>query len=98
MDIMSACWTYRIWKPLEDEMKRLGGLLIALCLPYYGHAMAQTQSYPARQVTVVVSHAAGGATDIIARSVVQRLSGMWGHPVVVENRPGASTQIAASFV
>jgi tripartite-type tricarboxylate transporter receptor subunit TctC len=80
------------------KVKRLGGILIAVCALPYGYATAQTQSYPARQVTIVVSYPAGGATDIIARPVAQRLSDMWGQPVVVENRSGASTQIAASLV
>jgi tripartite-type tricarboxylate transporter receptor subunit TctC len=79
-------------------VKRLGGILIALCTLPYGYATAQTQSYPARQVTIVVSYPAGGATDIIARPVAQRLSDIWGQPVVIENRSGASTQVAASFV
>jgi tripartite-type tricarboxylate transporter receptor subunit TctC len=79
-------------------VKRLGGILIALCALPYGYTTAQTQSYPSRQVTIVVAYPAGGATDIIARPVAQRLSDIWGQPVVVENRPGANTQIAASFV
>jgi tripartite-type tricarboxylate transporter receptor subunit TctC len=79
-------------------VKRLGGLLIALCALPYGYTTAQTQSYPSRQVTIVVAYPAGGGNDTIARPVAQRLSDVWGQPVVIENRPGASTQIAASFV
>jgi tripartite-type tricarboxylate transporter receptor subunit TctC len=83
---------------LEKNVKRLGGILIALCALPYGYTTAQTQSYPSRQVTIVVAYPAGGATDIIARPVAQRLSDIWGQPVVIENRPGANAQIAASFV
>jgi tripartite-type tricarboxylate transporter receptor subunit TctC len=79
-------------------VKRLGGILIALCALPYGYATTQAQSYPARQVTIVVSYPAGGGTDTIARPVARRLSSVWGQPVVIENRPGASTQVAASFV
>jgi tripartite-type tricarboxylate transporter receptor subunit TctC len=79
-------------------VKRLGGILIALCALPYGYATAQMQSYPAKQVTIIVSYPAGGATDIIARAVAPRLSDIWGQPVIIENKSGASTQIAASFV
>jgi tripartite-type tricarboxylate transporter receptor subunit TctC len=72
-------------------------LFAYLCLTYCG-AVAQPQSYPSRPITIVVPYSAGGATDIIARSVAQRLSQVWGQPVVIENKGGASTQIGAAYV
>ncbi len=56
---------------------------------------ASAQNYPARDVTVVVPYAAGGGTDILARLVGQKLEERLGKPIIVENRPGAGTVIAA---
>lgn len=47
-------------------------------------------SYPSKMITVIVPYPAGGGTDIIARSLGQKLSEAFGVPVVVENKPGAS--------
>jgi len=56
------------------------------------------QSYPNRTVRIVVPFPAGGPTDILSRVVAQRLSEVWGQPVVIENQPGANTAIAAARV
>lgn len=59
---------------------------------------ARAQSFPARPITVIVPYAAGGPTDNTARRLSEGLSAAIGQSVVVENRPGASTMIAAQFV
>jgi tripartite-type tricarboxylate transporter receptor subunit TctC len=61
-------------------------------------ASVQGQQFPTRAITLVVPAAPGGVTDVIARAIGQRLSENLGQPVVVENKPGASNQIAAEFV
>ena len=59
---------------------------------------ANAQPYPNKPVKLVVGYAAGGAVDIIARTVGQNMSGAMGQPVVVENKPGAGTNIAVKSV
>jgi tripartite-type tricarboxylate transporter receptor subunit TctC len=63
---------------------------------YIGDAKAQT--FPNKTVRLVVPFAAGGSTDIIGRTVGQKLSEIWGQPVVVDNRPGGSTVIGTDLV
>jgi tripartite-type tricarboxylate transporter receptor subunit TctC len=59
---------------------------------------AQAQTYPARTITIVVSFAAGGFVDTVARVVGQKLSQRLGQTVVIENKPGAAGNIAHRFV
>ena len=62
-------------------------------------ALAQSGArYPERAVRIIVPFPAGGPTDILARVMGQRLSEDWGQPVVIENRPGGDTVIAAQQV
>jgi tripartite-type tricarboxylate transporter receptor subunit TctC len=56
------------------------------------------EAYPNRVVRIIVPFPAGGPTDILSRVVAQRLSEVWGQPVVIENQPGANTAIAAARV
>src|SRR3989440_5039689 len=74
-------------------MKVFIGILLASFIP-----AAQAQSYPAKVVKIVVAYAPGGATDVVTRAVAQRLSPIWGQPVIIENRPGANTNVAAGEV
>jgi len=60
--------------------------------------LARASEFPARPVRIVVGFAAGGGTDIIARLVGQWLSERLGQPFVIENRPGAGTNIATEAV
>src|SRR5262245_49832245 len=59
---------------------------------------AAAQDYPARPVTFVVPYAPGGATDLFARVLGQKLEQRLGRAFVVENKPGASAIIAATAV
>jgi len=61
-------------------------------------ATAQAQTWPVKAVRLVVPFAAGVSTDIIGRTLGQKLNEMWGQPVVVDNRPGGSTVIGTDVV
>jgi tripartite-type tricarboxylate transporter receptor subunit TctC len=59
---------------------------------------AFAQQYPSKPVRFVVPYAAGGATDLIARVIGERLSAHLGQPFVIDNRPGAATLLGAQLV
>ena len=59
---------------------------------------AAAQSYPVKPIRLVVPYAAGGATDSYARLYSRKFTEAWGQPVVVDNRPGAGSNLGASVV
>lgn len=59
---------------------------------------ARARAYPARPVRIIVGYAAGGSNDIVARLIGQWLSERLGQPFIIENRPGAGTNIATEAV
>ncbi|HVQ62467.1 MAG TPA: tripartite tricarboxylate transporter substrate binding protein [Burkholderiales bacterium] len=61
-------------------------------------AQAPAQSYPSRPVRIVVPYSAGGGTDIVARTVGQKLADKWKQSVIVDNRVGANGIIGADAV
>lgn len=61
-------------------------------------ASASAQNYPDKQVAMVVPFTAGGSTDIVARTLAQRMTEMWGQSVVVFNRVGADGRIGTESV
>jgi tripartite-type tricarboxylate transporter receptor subunit TctC len=76
--------------------KRLGALVLLAALA--GAPAAQAQSYPMRTITLTVTAAAGGVTDVVARALGQRLAQAWGQQVVIENKGGAAHVVGAQSV
>ena len=72
-------------------------MIVAALLFGFSQQTALAQ-YPNKPVRVVVPYPAGGAVDSFARVLTQQLSELWGYPVVVENRAGASTMLGAEQV
>jgi tripartite-type tricarboxylate transporter receptor subunit TctC len=75
--------------------RRVTLLALAATLPLT--SMAQ-QQYPAKPIKIVVGYSAGGAVDIVARTLGQALAASMGQPVLIENKPGAGTNIAVKSV
>src|SRR5262245_8998736 len=60
--------------------------------------IALAQAYPTRPVRIIVPFPAGGTADILARLIGQRLSDRLGQPFVIENRPGAASNVGTEVV
>ncbi len=76
--------------------KLLSTLLFCACAALAPASQAQT--FPAKPVTLIVPLPAGGATDVLARVLAQRLQEAWGQPVVVDFRPGGGTVVGTQAV
>src|SRR3954451_24652874 len=67
--------------------------LAALLIAFASAATAQNKA-----VRMVVAYPPGGGIDVMGRQIAEKLTAAWGQPVVVENRPGANTIVAAEAV
>ena len=73
--------------------------ILAAALAITSGAGAQSaQNYPNKPIHIVVTFTSGGAPDILARLIGERLTASWGQPVIVDNKPGAGGNIGADFV
>ena len=82
-------------KPVFSRRISLGKLLLAgLCLSSFA---AMAQSFPNKPVRLVVTYPPGGSSDLMARIMGQKLSVLWGQPVVIESKPGAAGSIGMEF-
>ena len=71
----------------------IGAVLLALS----ALACAQSAGYPVKPVRIVVAYTPAGTTDILARIIGQKLNEAWGHPVIIDNRPGANGNIGTEY-
>jgi tripartite-type tricarboxylate transporter receptor subunit TctC len=80
---------------------RIHGALIAVAITLgalLSPGASQAQQYPARPVKLIVPITPGGAPDVLARTIAEKLGPLLGQPVVVENRPGANGSLAMELV
>jgi len=73
------------------------GALLAVALVLAGPA-ARAQTYPSKQITLIIPFTPGGSNDLVGRAIGRKLSEAWGQPVVVENRGGGGTLIGSAAV
>ena len=72
--------------------KMIAALLAGACL------QAAAQGYPSGAVRIIVPYPAGGGVDVLARELGEQLARVWAKPILVDNRPGASTLIGSEAV
>ena len=84
---------------LNSRPSRVGVFIFgcALALPSLVAAQS-TQSYPNKPIRMVVTFPPGGAPDILARFISEKINPAWGQPVIIDNKPGAGGNIGADFV
>lgn len=82
------------------QLARTPGAMLCIAIALSGHlaAAAEVADFPTRPIRLINPYAPGGAVDFVARSVAQKLNESWGQPVIVDNRPGAGTNIGTELV
>ena len=83
---------------MSMRVSRAPALVACAALIGWSGGVAGQTAYPSRPVRLLVPYVAGGGSDFVGRTVATKLTEMWGSPVVVENRPGGGTNIAAELV
>jgi tripartite-type tricarboxylate transporter receptor subunit TctC len=73
-------------------------VLLVMATAWISGVAYAAEPYPTKTVRIVVPFPAGGSTDLVARNLTQRLSELWGQPVVVENRAGVAGVAGSDFV
>ena len=76
-------------------LQRVSSILVSIGLAVASSAVC-AQKFPEKPVKIIVPFAPGGGADMLARTLSASLADMWGQPVVVENRAGASGNIGRS--
>ena len=73
----------------------LAAVVAFVCMP---PSHAQRGSYPSGPVKIIVGFPPGGGVDVVARVIAQKMTALWGQPVIVENRPGAASIVATRLL
>jgi tripartite-type tricarboxylate transporter receptor subunit TctC len=77
-------------------MIKSGAFLVAALV--FTSPAVRAQTYPSRQITLIIPFAIGGSNDMVGRAIGKKLTEAWGQPVIVENRPGAGGMIGTAAV
>jgi tripartite-type tricarboxylate transporter receptor subunit TctC len=77
-------------------LKRFVVIAVAVLAVVLGGRHADAQTYPSRAIQVIVPFAGGSASDVVLRILLERMSRSMGHPIVVDNRPGAGGNIGTA--
>jgi len=86
-------------KILAVGCRLIGGILAAMLLASPGWAQEDAaRNFPGKPIRVIVGYAAGGGNDIVMRVIAPKLAEGLGQPVIVENKPGAQSIVAAEYV
>lgn len=84
---------------MKSALRKISLIASLSALAIVGATVAAgAQQYPSKPITIVTGYAAGAASDTLARTLAEALQTQWGQPVVVENRPGSGSNIAAAYV
>lgn len=83
---------------LKKLLAPLALTMIALTAAGNAGAQASAQNFPNKPIHIIVTFTSGGAPDIIARLIGERMSAEWGQSVIIDNKPGAGGNIGADFV
>jgi tripartite-type tricarboxylate transporter receptor subunit TctC len=82
----------------QKLIARIAIATIAASAAISAGAQSAAQNFPSKPIRIVVTFTSGGAPDIIARLLGERMTADWGQPVIIENKPGAGGNIGADFV
>jgi tripartite-type tricarboxylate transporter receptor subunit TctC len=72
--------------------------VLAAAIATFGIAMAHAQGFPNKPIKIVVANPPGGQTDVATRIIAQEMSNILKQPVIIENKPGANSNLGADFV
>ncbi|XAH23125.1 tripartite tricarboxylate transporter substrate binding protein [Xylophilus sp. GW821-FHT01B05] len=85
-------------RPITRRRALHAALVLAASLPLAGPLHAQAPAFPSKPLTIVVPASPGGAIDLAARLIGNKLTEAWGQPVLIDNRTGATGIIGTDFV
>ena len=87
-----------ILRSLRNSLLGLSAMGLLAIASYPAAAQSPADKYPDKPIKIIVPYPPGGSTDTLGRAIAQKLQEKWGQPVLVENKPGASTLIGSTLV
>ena len=83
---------------MNNEIKKITAIGVFFAGLFFGLPASAQDTYPSKPIRLVLGFAAGGGTDVIARTLAQKMGEILGQTVILENKPGANGNIAADMV